>query len=131
MRVTADTNVLVRASVGDNAEQTSAARQLLRQAVEICVPVTVFCEFAWVLRSIYKYSRPQIGSAIEQYLAADSIATDRAAVRAGLAALAQGGDFSDGAVAHQGSAMGGDTFASFDREARRLLENLGYPTLCP
>ena len=131
MRITADTNVLVRASVGDNAEQTAAARQLLRQAVEVCVPVTVFCEFAWVLSSIYRYSRPQIGAAIEQYLAADTISTDRDAVRAGLAVLAQGGDFSDGAVAFQGRAVGGATFASFDREARHLLDALGYSTLGP
>ena len=40
-------------------------------------------------------------------------------------------DFSDGAVACQGRDMGGATFASFDRDALRLSETLGYSTLCP
>ena len=53
MKITADTNVLVRAVVEDDAEQAAAARALLQRASVIAVPVPVFCELAWVLKRAY------------------------------------------------------------------------------
>lgn len=131
MRITADTNILVRATIKDETVQTEAARHLLITATHVVIPVTVFCEFAWVLGAGYRYKREQISIAIRQYLQADTVVTDRQAVEAGLAFLALGGDFADGAIAHQGRHLGGVYFASFDNEARKHLSRLGYLTISP
>lgn len=131
MRITADTNVLVRATLKDDAEQAEAARRLLRAAQSVAIPLSAFCEFAWVLGGGYRYSKAQISTAIEQYLHSASVMTDRDAVEAGLAFLSQGGDFADGVVAHEGRKLGGEYFASFDRKALRLVAQHGYKTIEP
>lgn len=51
---------------------------------------------------------------------------DAAAVEAGLAFARAGGDFADGAIAHDGRRLGGDTFASFDARANRLAAAAGF-----
>ena len=50
MRITADTNVLVRALVQDDPEQAKAATDLLESEELIAIPVPVLCELVWVLR---------------------------------------------------------------------------------
>jgi predicted nucleic acid-binding protein len=52
LTITADTNVLVRAVIGDEPSQAAAASWILRQAQSIAVPLPVFCVLVWVLRSI-------------------------------------------------------------------------------
>ncbi len=131
MRITADTNILVRASIRDEASQTEAARHLLETATQVVIPVTVFCEFAWVLGAAYRYGKEQVGLSIRKYLNAETVVTDRQAVEAGLAVLVRGGDFADGAVAHQGRQLGGVHFATFDTKARKLLASLGFLTVSP
>ena len=44
MKVTVDTNVLVRALVQDDPEQAKAAIALLERAELIAIPVPVLCE---------------------------------------------------------------------------------------
>jgi predicted nucleic-acid-binding protein len=131
VRITADSNVLLRATVGDNPAQEGAASKLLAEAELVAIPITVFCEVAWVLASVYRFSRQEIGAAILSYLKADTVVTNTAAVKAGLAFLAQGGDFADGAIAHEGRASGGTFFASFDRRALKLLAAQGEQTILP
>ncbi len=131
MRITADPNLLVRATTDDDLGQAILARALLGSAERVAIPVAVLCEFAWVLGGGYRYTKAQIGSAIQSYIDARSVTTDRAAVEAGLRLLAAGGDFADGAVAQQGRAAGGAMFASFDRTALRLLSALGHPVHQP
>jgi predicted nucleic-acid-binding protein len=131
LRITADTNILVRATLRDEAAQAQAARRILVVATHIVIPVAVFCEFAWVLGAGYRYKPEQISVAIRQYLHADTVVTDRQAVEAGLAFLALGGGFANGAIAHQGRHLGGNTFVSFDNEARKLLSRLGFLTVSP
>ena len=118
MRITADTNVLLRAVVQDDDAQTAIAQALFLQADVIAVPVPVLCEFAWVLRRGYGYG-------------VDSIVTDLPAVDAGLAALRGGGDFADGAIASQGERLGGAVFASFDRSAVEWLRENGAQAADP
>ena len=125
VKITADTNVLLRTIVADDAEQAAAARKLLRQASLVAVPVPVFCEFTWVLKRSYARSAAEIAAAIEALTNIDVIATDVPAVEAGLAALRAGGDFADGVIAHQGEALGGTVFASFDRRAVARLRDTG------
>ena len=44
MKITADTNVLVRALVQDDPEQARAASALLEQAELVAIPLPVLCE---------------------------------------------------------------------------------------
>jgi predicted nucleic-acid-binding protein len=46
---------------------------------------------------------------------------NRSAVEAGLAILESGGDFADGVIAYEGNWLGGETFASFDKDAVALI----------
>ena len=61
----------------------------------------------------------------------DAVTTDLPAVEAGLAALRAGGDFADGVIAHQGEALGGAVFASFDRRAVARLRDTGAAAADP
>ncbi len=131
LRITADTNLLVRATTDDDPVQAQAARACLAAAERVVIPAPVICEFAWVLGRGYKYSKEQQHSAIQRYVEASSVVIDRAAVEDGLRILRAGGDFSDGVIAHQGRARGGDVFATFDQTASRLLSGFGYSAICP
>ena len=131
LRITADTNLLVRATTGDDPVQALAARALLEAAELVVIPAAVLCEFAWVLGRGYRYTKEQLDSAIRRYVQAATVLTDRPAVEDGLRLLLEGGDFSDGVIAHQGRLTGGDTFATFDQTALRLLTRLGHAAVCP
>ena len=117
MRITADTNILLRAVVADDTDQAAAAQTLLRRATVIAVPIPVFCELAWVLKRGYGYGTRDIVAAIEAIAGIDAVVTDSPAVDAGLATLRAGGDFADGSIACQGRWLRGTVFASFDRGA--------------
>ena len=125
MKITADTNVLLRAVVEDDAAQAATAQALLMRAAVIAVPIPVLCEFARILRRGYGYSPGDIAVAIEAVAEIDSVVTDAPAVDAGLAALRGGGDFADGTIASQGESLGGTVFASFDRGAVARLGSQG------
>ena len=131
MRIIADTNVLLRAVVQDDAEQTAAAQALLLQATVIAVPIPVFCELAWVLRRGYGYSATDVAVAIEAITRIDAVVTDLPSADAGLVALRSGGDFADGAIASQGERLGGAVFASFDRSAVARLRDSGASAADP
>ena len=125
MRITADTNILVRAVVGDDKKQARAAARLLKGAELIAVTLPCLCEFVWVLRRVYQFGQESIVAALEALLNADNVAVNRPAVDAGLSILKAGGDFADGLIAYEGSWLGGDTFISFDKRAVSLLSDLG------
>ena len=125
MRITADTNVLVRTAVQDDPEQSQLAATTLRRAEAIAVTLVALCEFAWVLSRGYKRSATQIAQAIRRLIEAPTVTVDRPAVEAGLAVLEAGGDFADGVIAFDGRRMGGDVFVSFDRPAVALVRGTG------
>ncbi len=122
MNITADTNVLLRAVVGDDEDQQRLAVEALETADRVAVSVQSLCEFAWVLARGYRASREDIATAIRRLL---DISVDRPAAEAGLAVLEAGGDFADGVIAHDGQWLGGETFVSFDVQAVRLLDRKG------
>lgn len=128
MNITADTNVLLRAVVGDDADQQRLAVQALESAERVAVTSQSLCEFAWVLARGYRVSRDDIAAAIRRLLDMGNIAVDRAAAEAGLVVLEAGGDFADGVIAHDGQWLGGETFVSFDIQAIRLLDRAGVKT---
>jgi predicted nucleic-acid-binding protein len=117
MKVTVDTNVLVRAVVEDDQKQAAAAARLLRQADLIAVSLPCLCEFVWVLDRVYDFGREETAETIEALLGAENVVVNRAAADAGLAVLRSGGDFADGAIAWEGRWLGGETFVSFDKKA--------------
>jgi predicted nucleic-acid-binding protein len=125
VRVTPDTNVLVRAVVRDDAQQARAAARLLKEAETIAITLPCLCEFVWVLRRIYGFSAQDIVSAIEALLDAGNVQVNRPAADAGLAVLKAGGDFADGLIEYEGSWLGGETFVSFDKKAVSLLAKQG------
>ena len=78
-----------------------------------------------MLRQVYNFAQQDLSAVIEAVLLASTVQVNRPAADAGLAALNQGGDFADGLIAYEGSWLGGETFASFDRKAIALLGKQG------
>lgn len=125
MKVTVDTNVLVRGVVRDDPKQASSVDQILKQASLIAVSLPCLCEFVWVLRRVYSFDDELIASAIRALLDTGNVVMNRPAVEVGLAMLEAGGDFADGIMAHEGTWLGGEAFVSLDRKAVRLLSQQG------
>src|SRR5580692_8368628 len=125
MKVTPDTNVLVRGVVHDDEEQAKLADNLLRRAEVIAITVPCLCELVWVLRSIYGFKRSDAAAAIRALLVARNVETNRPTVEAGLAMLDAGGDFADGVIAYEGKWLGAETFVSFDKKAVEMLKANG------
>ena len=125
MRITADTNLLLRAILEDDPQQAAEAQRLIGSAELVAIPVPVLCEMAWTMRRLYKRSTDEVADAIDALLQVDAIATDRTAVEAGLAVLRRGGDFADGVIAWYGIGLGGTVLATFDRAAVRILTEAG------
>ncbi|MER9430393.1 type II toxin-antitoxin system VapC family toxin [Mesorhizobium sp. M0408] len=125
MRVTADTNVLLRAYVADDEGQAAIAVDLLAKADIVAVSLQALCEFAWVLARQYQTERENIAAAIRALLNTANVVVNRPAVDAGLSVLDAGGDFADGVIAFDGGWLGGETFVSFDRKAVKLLSAQG------
>jgi predicted nucleic-acid-binding protein len=125
MKITADTNVLVRAITGDDARQSKLAQAELTKAAVVALAVPALCELVWVLSQGYRISSAEIAEAIRRLMNSANVAVNRPAVEAGLALLNAGGDFADGAIAYEGNWLGAETFVSFDRKAVKLMEAQG------
>ena len=67
-----DTNVLVRWLTNDDAAQCAAVARLfddaIGQGVRLFVTTTVMLELEWVLRSRYRYNKPQVLAAMNALL---------------------------------------------------------------
>jgi len=125
MKITADTNVLIRASVQDDLHQARRAAKILAEADLIAVPVPVLCEFVWVLRRGYKKSAADVSDAIRRLMRSVNVVMNRPAVEAGLSSLDAGGDFADSVIAYEGEWLGAEEFVSFDSKAVSLLQAQG------
>ena len=120
MKISVDTNVLVRAVLQDDASQGEAAATLLRSASLIAVSLPCLCDLVWVLRRGAKLSVADVALTIRDLLGAGNVVMNRPAVEAGLAVLE-----ADGIMAYEGEWLGGETFVSFDRQAVALLTQQG------
>lgn len=128
MKIIADTNVLARAILQDDAVQCRAARKVLTDASLIAVSLPSLCELVWILRQGAKLPKNDVATAIRALLGTSNVMMNRSAVEAGLALLEAGGDFADGVIAHEGTWLGGETFVSFDKKAVSLLKKQGKKT---
>jgi predicted nucleic-acid-binding protein len=129
MKITADTNVLVRAIVGDNAQQGKAAKTALKKADMVALAIPALCELVWVLSQGYKIPSGDIAEAIRRLMNGANVVVNRPAAEAGLALLDAGGDFADAAIAYEGNWLGAESFVSFDKKAVKLMEAQGASAL--
>jgi len=125
MKVTADSNVLIRAAVQDDLHQARRAAKMLTEADLVAVPIPVLCEFVWVLRRGYKRSAADVSDAIRRLMRSANVAMNRPAAEAGLSTLDGGGDFADGVIAYEGEWLGAEEFVSFDSKAVSLMQAQG------
>jgi len=125
VKITADTNLLVRAVTEDHAEQSKAAQAALRKADVIAISIPALCELVWVLSRGYKIRAPDIAATVRGLIDGVNVVANRPVVEAGLAMLDAGGDFADGAIAYEGNWLGADTFTSLDKNAVELLKAQG------
>jgi predicted nucleic-acid-binding protein len=127
VKITADTNLLVRAVTEDEPRQSKAAQTILRKADIVALTIPALCELAWVLSRGYKTSPSDIAEAIRRLVGGANVVVNRPALEAGLAMVDAGGDFADGVIAYEGNWLGADAFISFDKKAVKLLEAQGLP----
>jgi len=125
MKITADTNVLVRAITGDDKRQSEVAQAELARAEVVALALPALCELVWVLSRGYKISSADIAETIRRLMNAVNVVANRPAAEAGLALLDAGGDFADGVIAYEGSWLGAETFVSFDKQAVKLIDAQG------
>jgi predicted nucleic-acid-binding protein len=125
MKLIADTNVLLRAVLDDDAVQSPASRLALSSADQVVISRHAFCEMVCLLRQRYKMPKAAINKVIHGYLEADNVLTDASAVQAGLEAMNAGADFADGVIAYEGRWLDGETFVSFDKKAVEAMAKLG------
>jgi predicted nucleic-acid-binding protein len=122
MKITADTDVLVRALTGDHERQSGRAQRVLVDADVVALALPALCE--------NKIPSTDITEAIRRLTNASSVVVNRPAVDAGLALLEMGGDFADGVIAYEGSRLGAEIFASFDKKAIKLWKQRVSPPVC-
>ena len=129
MKITADTNVLLRLILADDEAQSLAAVEAMEGASLVAISAHALCELSWVMERLYKTARPKIAAAIRGLIEAENVVINRPVVEAGLAILDAGGDFADGVIAFDGRFHGGETFVSFDKTAVKLLKEQGSAAL--
>jgi predicted nucleic-acid-binding protein len=129
MKIVADTNVLLRAIVGDDPAQAQVALDTLAGAEMVAISPQVLCELVWVLDRSYGVLRADIATVVRGLLETKNVVVEGALVQSGLAMLEAGGDFADGVIAFSGRMMGGEQFVSFDRKAVRILAERGEQAL--
>ncbi|HWH83010.1 MAG TPA: type II toxin-antitoxin system VapC family toxin [Burkholderiaceae bacterium] len=123
-----DTNLLVRILTRDDAGQVEVIDRLMDQADAtgevFFVPVTVVLELEWVLRSVYKRTKPQMLNALGALLQNASLAIEHhQAVELALDAIERGQgrvDFAD--ALHIGISVTAkhDPLLTFDQGCARL-----------
>lgn len=67
LRITVDTNILIRAAVGDDPDQSRLAAEVLRGAEIVAVALPTLCEFVWVLARGYGVEAGAIETAIRAW----------------------------------------------------------------
>ena len=132
MNIIADTNLLVRFLTKDDQNQFKKVVDILTKSRQIIIPTNVLCELVWVLSYSYKFKNDFIADRIQKLISNPKIIVRQAEVNFGIKMLAKNGDFSDGVNAFSGIEMAfGEpvSFASFDKKAVKILNELGIQTV--
>src|ERR1700692_2674479 len=117
MRITADTNVMVRALTEDHEHQSRAAQTALKKAELVAIPISALCELVWVLSQGYRIPPREGAEAIRRLINGANAVVNRPAAEAGLALLDAGGDFADGVIAYEGSWLRAGAFLFFSQKS--------------
>ena len=125
MKIAVDTNILVRAIIGDDPRQSRIAQGELARAQVVALAIPALCELVWVLSRGYEIPSAAIAQAIRRLIDGANVVVNRPAAEAGLAQMEEGGDFADGAIAYEGRWLGAESFVSFDQKAVKLMEARG------
>jgi predicted nucleic-acid-binding protein len=133
-----DANVIVRVMLNDDKLQARVARDALKSASMVIVPTHVFCEVAWVMRSIKtdtgerRYSHSTIAAGMRRFIKFDHVVIAEDEVEAGLQMLDAGGDFADGVIEYTGRSLArgvATAFLSFDKNVVSTLARRGFSAL--
>lgn len=111
--IAVDTNVVLRLALGDHADQTRRAEQLLKNG--IFVSQGVLMETEWVMRSVYLLKREEIADSLADLVDLANVRVDRPSDLAwAIDRYRAGADWSD--MLHLIASRGMDGFATFDRK---------------
>jgi predicted nucleic-acid-binding protein len=111
-----DTNVVVRFILNDDPAQFRVADRLMDG--DVMLTTTVLLETAWLLRSRYRMSRREIGTALLAVVNISNVAVvDEPLVRWAIERMIGGGDFAD--MLHLVQSREARAFATFDRGVAR------------
>lgn len=119
-----DTNILVRYIMRDNAAQAARADAAIRAFTSShrgFIGLVALAETAWVLRSGYRISKPDLIQCIDRLLCARNLVLENShAVRKALQLYEKAKcDFSDCLIAVSGSMAGCTSTITFDVDASR------------
>ncbi|KQT52876.1 MULTISPECIES: type II toxin-antitoxin system VapC family toxin [unclassified Aureimonas] len=122
MRRIVDTNILVRLSVIDDAEQSDRALELLSRHV-LHVETTVILETEWVLRSAYRLGRSSVSNLLRKLFDHPNLRfIDPTRVGSAIALHEGGMDFAD--ALHILGSGPRDDFVTFDRALAKSAQRL-------
>lgn len=118
-----DTNVLIRIVTNDDKAQATRAAAFLRKQDRVYLAKSVLLEVEWVLRSAYRFGRPEILAALRSLIDTRNVEVeDEDAVAQALDWYGKGMDFADSL--HLASTGVERSFVTFDTglllKARRL-----------
>lgn len=114
--VAVDANVILRLLLRDVEPQWQAAHDLF-SSERIFVPISVWLEVEWVMRSVYNLARSDFLEAARYLIGLENVdMADRSSLTTALGWTEQGMDFAD--ALHLASAGAVRRFATFDRDFR-------------
>lgn len=117
--IAVDTNVVVRLITADDKDQLAAIEARLPQG--FFVSHGVLMETEWVLRSIYRMDREDVGRALHGIVTMEEIRVPNPSfVLWALDRHGEGADFAD--MLHLVAARGVDAFLTFDRDLARSAD---------
>ena len=120
-----DTNILIRLLVQDDPAQYQRALRLIVSSASDAVPVFVgivtLVEFVWALNKIYRYSEPEILSALDRVLTIEGVIVenDEAVATAIGLCKSRGLSFADAIICTIHGEMGCTQTVSFDLDLVR------------
>jgi predicted nucleic-acid-binding protein len=118
-----DTNIIVRALLGDNPVQSDQARALIR-ANRVWVSTTVLLEVEWVLRSAYKLPKSDVIANLTDFVGLANVTLqEHERVATALGWAAKGMDFAD--ALHLAATQSSDSFVTFDQQLVTKAKGMG------
>ena len=118
-----DTNIIVRALLGDDPLQSNRAQALIK-ANRVWVSTTVLLEVEWVLRSAYKLPKSDVIANLTDFVELENVTLqEQERVATALDWSAKGMDFAD--ALRLAAAQSSDSFVTFDQKLVTKAKAMG------